>query len=234
MLTLPTAVQKGSRIQSPRGRLLEVTPADALWLARSVEREGEPRTAVAQTMVNRWAWARDFSDRYPRLQDMVRAYSQPVNPRWFPDGDLHRARIAELEQLAAAESDPDRASALRKERDRERARAPKRVEFSEAVEFSPRTLAAVRNAINGPVIIPPGALHFGPSGASSRPVLLDGGPGRNAIYADPRGFGALYAFAVDGPSRIEGKILRHARPHGVIAVVALLSFAGFGLVRRFK
>jgi hypothetical protein len=45
-----------------------------------------------------------FAFTYPEhttLASTVRNYSQPVNPRWFPDGDLHREKVASVEQSAS-------------------------------------------------------------------------------------------------------------------------------------
>ena len=69
---------------------------DLLWLLRAVQAEGEPRTHVAAAMVNRFAYlsASAFvrDEPYDTLAGFVRAYSQPVNPRWMRGGDKWEAR----------------------------------------------------------------------------------------------------------------------------------------------
>jgi len=81
-----------------------VTTDDRLWMLRAVQAEGEPRRDVAQALVNLWMAAGKGS-----LASLVRAYAQPVNPRWYLSGDLHKkaaseassaARLASLESAA--------------------------------------------------------------------------------------------------------------------------------------
>lgn len=64
-----------------------VTDEDRLWLLRAVQAEGEPRQAVAQALVNGFAWARANGRWKASLMGWVRAYAQPVNSRWFTSGD---------------------------------------------------------------------------------------------------------------------------------------------------
>jgi hypothetical protein len=73
------------------GRTYTVTPEDHLWLLRAVEYEGAVQAQVAQTLVN------CFCQRAARLRpgrltltQHVRAYAQPINPRWFLNGDLYK------------------------------------------------------------------------------------------------------------------------------------------------
>lgn len=152
---------------SPQSRRMRATYDDQLWLARAVEAEGEPRDLIAQTLVNRWVTLADRGSA-DSLADTVRAYSQPVNPRWFPDGDLFRAALN-----AAAPADRARLLA-RAERRRD--------ELSRVTLFSSETREAVRRAFEGPITIPAGALHFAPETAdrNARFKLLVQGP--NAIY----------------------------------------------------
>lgn len=203
-------------------------------MLRAVSREGQPRRLVAQALVNRWAWLADFAPgRYPHLRDLVRAYAQPVNPAWYPEGELHRQYVATL--WAAGEGDKART-------ERELARR-RRDEFSQATTFDRATTAAVFQSLHGPVVLPPGALEYGPPGAPGFRVLVEGReygglgrPGRNAIYADPagRGLGALYGFGIAGPSRVEGRILRTTAPHGVIAALLLGALGAWSALRRSK
>ena len=64
-----------------------VSPEDVVWLHRAVEAEGPHEERVAQALVAGWLEAR--ARGYKRsLGDYVQAYAQPINPRWFPTGDL--------------------------------------------------------------------------------------------------------------------------------------------------
>lgn len=77
------------------------TEADKLWLCRAVEAEGEPRTRVAETLINGFMWARSEVGYRPPLMTWVRAYCQPVNPRWYVRGDEFAKRMARAPDEAA-------------------------------------------------------------------------------------------------------------------------------------
>jgi hypothetical protein len=223
-------------LSSPGARELAVTKDDALWLARAVEAEGEPRRLVAQTLVNRWAWLADFAPgKYPSLASLVRAYAQPVNPRWFEGGDLYEAHYAQAQQ-----GDPDatppkppatpaQLAALRKKAQL------RRDVHSVARSFSKATQDAVAQALRGPLVIPPGAVDYAIPGRPF-PVLVPAGPKQNAIYGDPAGraTNALYSFLVPGPSLSLGRILDTHGAHAVIAVILMGLGAGFAFSRKGK
>lgn len=153
---------------TPRGTKLEVTTLDTLWLARAIEAEGEPRVQVGQTLINRWAWLWDKKPGlFPTLASLIRAYAQPVNPAWFPGGAL-------LDKWFKEHPNADHAAAL------ERA-AKRRDVHSTRDTFSEATRRAVSQALYGPVVIPPGATHFG-----------DAVNGVNQIIVSPDAKGALY------------------------------------------
>lgn len=65
----------------------------ALWLARMVVGEGGARCSKFKTrvllnaIVNRWFLFRG-ARRYRSFISFVRAFSQPINPRWMTGGDL--------------------------------------------------------------------------------------------------------------------------------------------------
>lgn len=128
-----------------------VTDADRLWLGRAVEAEShdpQDRARVAQVLINRFQFLRSSRPKlYPTLADFVRAYSQPVNPRWAPGGDKFEA------QLAAATT-PQTQQAVRQlgaKRLQHASRAP-----------SATTRAAIDRALKlGPVDIPRTATDFG-------------------------------------------------------------------------
>jgi hypothetical protein len=72
-----------------------ITPADVLTVARAAAHEGDPTRLVV------WTWLQRFAMRYPRdgsLSALVSAHSQPINPRWFPSGDLHQREVLRLQR----------------------------------------------------------------------------------------------------------------------------------------
>lgn len=88
------------------GKRYSVTPEDVLWLARAVEAESlddeKPLDdrRVAQTLVNCFCLIASEHRNYT-LTRFVRQYAQPVNPRWYPGGDLHLKWAARGQDIAA-------------------------------------------------------------------------------------------------------------------------------------
>ncbi len=137
----------------------DATNADALELARAVAREGAPRDAVAWALVQRFAF---LYPKYPTLAKFVQAYSQPINPRWFPDGDKHKARMRQLEGNEDRQADELR-------------RARNRVSYAKVTwdELASSAKTAALEAIEAEGESPvPGAVHFrasmAPKGATKR------------------------------------------------------------------
>lgn len=86
-----------------------LSEADYATLARAVEFEGPPQVAVAWTLIQRFAYV---YPTYKRLQDLISAYCQPINPAWFPDGKAHKAYVKKLRadgDTAEAEAEENRA-----------------------------------------------------------------------------------------------------------------------------
>lgn len=166
-------------IRTPEGKFLRIRPQDQLWLLRAVEAEGAPKEMVAQALVNRWAYLYDhgYAEQYPTLASLVRAYAQPVNPRWFPGGDLH-------------------VRALERGQDTEQRAAKRRDVHSTRSLFSASTRAAVRRAMGGPLTLPAGVVHYSVPRDSDdwkRLEIIPGERGRtNAFYAAEGSRGALY------------------------------------------
>lgn len=216
---MPTAY-----VWSPAGAQLPITDADQLWLARAVEAEGQPKELVAQALINRWATLYDQDPAaWPDLTTMVRAYAQPINPRWFEGGDLFEAQLPTLSPKEAAGS---------------RRRAQMRPALAARTAFSADTIAAVEKAVNGPLTIPYGAVHFGPQ--ADRPdVLIPGDSRRNAIYGDPKKAGrygviappaAHEPFTVWTPSRA----LDSGPPVAGLVVMAMALGAAYRLSRDMR
>lgn len=204
-------------IVSPRGALLPIGNEDLLWLARAVEAEGEPRALVAQTLVNRWAWLHGVvPGAYPRLLDLVRAYAQPVNPRWYVTGDRYAEAVR-----ANPEHEPElRRQALRREQ-----------EHATRSSFRPATVQAVQQATQGPVTIPAGAVDYSKPKETPRAraiweprTLIPGELGKsNSIFTNDGAAGVLYQVARAGPVSVSALPRR-----GPGAALAMLG--GMGLV----
>lgn len=203
-------------IRTPGGRQLEVTADDRLWLARAVAREGEPLDLVAQALVNRWAWLADAQPgTYPRLQDLVRAYAQPVNPRWMPGGDLFERRLERL-----------RATGQTARIDVERRRAARRVRYAQATQFSPAVLDAVRQAVMGPVTLPAGVQHYHARPGRPFPEVVRGVPGQsNTFYRAPGDAAREALYSVVTPARV-GRVVGALVAVGIGALLAWRRFSG--------
>jgi hypothetical protein len=74
-----------------------LTPADKLWAARMVQGEGPvgDSAAVLWTMTQLFAPAGQRAkygrpDRFRSFAELIKAYSQPINPRWLRTGDFCR------------------------------------------------------------------------------------------------------------------------------------------------
>lgn len=156
----------------------DVRDSDVLWLLRAVQAEGADQGEVAAVLLNGFAWARAMNGYRGTLTDYVRAYAQPVNPKWFPDGALHHAAM----QRATTD-------AGREELER---RAGQRIRVhSTRTKFSEPTQRAVHAALTGQVKIPSQATDYaGPNvDAGSRGLkplrVMIPGDKRNRLWARP-------------------------------------------------
>ncbi len=78
-----------AKIVTSDGRFsYQLTDHDLLTLARSIRIESvHDRSEIAWCYVQRYAMLKVGGlDAYPTLASMIIAHSQPINPRWFPDG----------------------------------------------------------------------------------------------------------------------------------------------------
>jgi hypothetical protein len=126
---------------------------------RAIWREGEPRLAVAHTLLQRFAYLYSNQRPYETFSSFLKAYVQPINPNWFPSGGLHKKEVNRL--LKAGKE---------KEAKEEQARAARRVEYSttpmSSIPLSHRDL--VSRILSGLTKSPvPTAQHFSESKASS-------------------------------------------------------------------
>ncbi len=198
-----------TRIVSPGGKTLRWDEDDRLWLLRAVEAEGAPRDLVAQTLVNRWAWLSDTTPgRYFKLSELVRAYAQPVNPAWFSDGALFRKQY---DKATPAQQPALLNAATRRE-----------AVHATRTTFSPTTVSAVRQALYGPITVPPGALHFAAPSLvrDDLPVLVPSINGANVIYGESQGRAsrARYSLTAEGSAGTSQGL------RTTLLVVALFSF----------
>lgn len=160
-----------------------VTDEDVLWLKRAVLREGAVMAQVAQCLVNGFAAFHSTKPKStPTLTWWVRAYAQPVNPRWFPEGKIFQkwhARDPKRYPLAVA----------KKRRD----------VYSTKMHFNQDTLDAVERALTeGPVDIPPNATDYAASWIDSSrrmTALTKPRKGVNRLWTRKPGWGGYQVVA---------------------------------------
>lgn len=80
------------RIITKDGWSYQITDDDVLWAARAAQCEGSGEDGEKATL---WTWTARFAmpqfrSRYRRLEDLIKAHSQPVNPIWTRTGDKCR------------------------------------------------------------------------------------------------------------------------------------------------
>ncbi len=152
-----------------------VTDEDLLWFLRAVEAEGPVETEVAAVLINYFCWSRAQLGNKWSFTDAIRAYAQPVNPKWYYDGseylkDIQGKDPATVRELA------------------NRAIQRERVE-STRTEFSLVTQKAVVAALSGLVDIPTNAVDYAAPylDASKRKykALQPAVPGRNRLWVRP-------------------------------------------------
>lgn len=128
---------------------------DILNLLRAVAHEGKPYNGVTWSLLMRFAWLYP-SGNYDTLSEFVKAYAQPINPRWFPDGDKHKAHIRYLKRRFSGDK-------LQELIDEAEDRAERRVDYSnqELDEIDDKYKNVVYKILKGtesnPII---GAVHY--------------------------------------------------------------------------
>lgn len=85
----PTRREPFAKITTAAGTRYRLTPSDVLWTARAVVYEGGDPAATLWTLTQRYAGA--AHREYDSFAAFVRAFSQPVNPRWRQDGEFCRS-----------------------------------------------------------------------------------------------------------------------------------------------
>lgn len=73
---------------SLRGNEYELTPVDLVWAGRMVVGEGGRRVSRSQASAYLWAMMNRFliMGKWSDYSELLRAFSQPINPKWKADG----------------------------------------------------------------------------------------------------------------------------------------------------
>jgi hypothetical protein len=174
-------------------------------LVRAVAHEGKPYDGVAWVLIQRFCWV---WPTYGDLETFVRAYAQPINPRWFPNGDKHLAYMKRNRQRR-----PRRAAD-------ELRRAKRRVEYAKQPiqDIDSKFVDVVENIMLGNTPTPvTKAVHysasFARSGATGYQGYIDAsqyakrrriGPVVNAGVGYNRGVN--WFFAAGGSHRVDMNI----------------------------
>ena len=190
-------VRNGEQIQ------YNLNKSDILNLYRAVSNEGKPSDAVTWTLINRFAW---LYPTYNNLSDLITAYSQTINPRWFPDGDLYQNYIKGLSL-----QDKKRAQEI----------ALGRVKNSQAKinTIHPYYIDAVDKVLSGSKNPVPGAVHFIMSHASyedseekakelQKEFALNRTDLYEPIYYKSSKYGNNWFFSVPNSSKFSIKIIK--------------------------
>lgn len=146
-----------------------VTPSDRLWLLRAVQAESnkaDDRHRVAQTLLNRFVFLKNRgSTAYPTFTKFVRAYAQPINPKW------------ESQSTSKCRANPRRCTdAMIAKRRAARTRG----------SFDDSTVAAVNEALSrGMTAVDRTSVHYAAPGVSAA--------GKIKLTPDRRGYNTFYA-----------------------------------------
>ncbi len=152
-----------------RGGSYRVTPSDRLWILRAVQAESnkpDDRRRVAETLLNRFVFLKSRgSTAYPTLTAFVRAYAQPINPKWAS------------QSTAKCRTNPRRCTD---------AMIAKRREARTQTQFSDSTVTAVRGALTrGITSVASSSVHYAAPGV--------GAAGKIRLTPDRQGYNTFYA-----------------------------------------
>lgn len=146
-----------------------VTPSDRLWLLRAVQAESnkpDDRRRVAETLLNRFVFLKSRgSTAYPTLTAFVRAYAQPINPKW------------QSQSTSKCRANPRRCTD---------AMIAKRREARARTQFDDSTVVAVQSALTrGITSVASSSVHYAAPGI--------GAGGKIRLTSDRRGYNTFYA-----------------------------------------
>lgn len=88
--TVPKASELAA-IESVAGDHYRLTPDDAEWVIRMAVYEGSDPIPVLWTMAQRWVLFRYQGKQLTKFASFLRAFSQPINPKWARAGEFCRA-----------------------------------------------------------------------------------------------------------------------------------------------
>ena len=184
---------KGERVSVPqtnytlsfkRGReslSYTLTPNDVLNLARALSHEGPPEPMVAWALLQRFADL--YKTSYSSFSKFLQAYVQPINPKWFPLGELHQKELARLARTNAGQAAIDA----------EKARATRRLGYStQTWESIPQKYREIVHGITAGSIRSPNAAatDYRASMATERDTAQTA-KAKARAFADQRGFSSL-------------------------------------------
>ncbi len=207
-----------------------LTSQDYLDLCRAVEHEGPPKLGVAWTLIQRFAML------YPLYRDLstfVKAYAQPINPQWFPDGKRH---LDELQKLAS-----DTAAVQRENSD-----AAKRIKYANQSldSISSDTKRVVSSIFAGASSPIPLSSHY--AAPITRTSIQAAEKARNA-FADKRNYTVFpygdilssnWFYGESGMAGVKVRAILEVASSTAIALLAIVVTTGTGylalhLLRRF-
>jgi hypothetical protein len=186
-----------------------ISNKDKLDLTRAVAKEGKQPEAVTWALLQRFAW---LYPTFSTLSDLVKAYAQPINPRWFPNGDKHIGYLAYLKKINA------NTDAIR----RNEQLAKNRVLNSTATydDISPKYIRLVDDVLGGKIKNSiPGGVHYIASQVSpntseatakaTQQSFIAGRPDlKSALIIDSLTSGNNWFFDVEGSKNMNLTLMR--------------------------
>ena len=195
---------------------------DRLDLIRAVAREGKPYDAVTWSLIQRFAWLYPRGN-FPTLSSFVKAYAQPINPRWFPTGDKFLAYIRSLKRNYTGNE-------LTRRLENAIDKAENRLEYASAEldEISDKYINTVDSILSGNQSNPvKGAIHYiastgGNDETTAKQAQLAFAENRTdlsePIYYGSSTTGHNWFFAVPGSKQLIAKILSELAPTNIVNV----------------
>lgn len=199
-----------------------ITQEDRLDLIRAVAHEGKPYDGVTWSLLQRFAWLYP-AGHFPTLSKFVKAYAQPINPRWFPTGDKHLAYVRHLRRNFTGNELAERLEDAQQ-------RAENRLEFAseELDEIREKYINIVDGVLGGNIDNPvPGAVHYrashgGNNEASARAAHKEYADKRNdlsgPIYYGSSTTGNNWFFGSPGSNKLVTELVSQLAPTNVVNI----------------
>ncbi|MGE0789753.1 MAG: hypothetical protein AB7S26_29035 [Sandaracinaceae bacterium] len=197
-----------------------LTKTDVLWAARMVEGEtlrrpdrGDDALAVLWTMTSLFApdgqRAKYGGRRFVTFTDQIRAYSQPINPRWLAEGEFCRPGGRSFGTDACADARLTARARLQRTAWKELDPLLRRVVIAWA-------LGRTRNPV-------PGAIEFAAANVAASFIA------RNAGSVEVARIHNTFV-ATAGSRRTASPVVLATRSRSALPMVALVTIAGLGIV----